>query len=293
MLKKKIYWLKLISRIKRNRLMMLGSFITLIFVLIALFAPVITSSNARRPYQMPRDWSNILVPPGTHGHLLGTTTTGGDIFYGLVWGARITIQYAFIIGIIQIVIGTLVGALAGYFGGWIDTTLMRITDLFLSIPMLILAMPIAMILGVSMNSIAIALIVVGWTRIARIVRSAVLETCATEYIQSAEAIGCNDRQIMIRHVLPNSISPLLVQGTLNLGNIILAIAGLSFIGLAPAGLTEWGRMVALGQERLIEGYWWPVVFPGLSIFLFVLGINLLGDGIRDLMDPSLKNLEQG
>jgi peptide/nickel transport system permease protein len=268
--------------------MCIGLIILLSFSSVALLAPLLTEPNRPDPYQLKRDWAHVLAKPGSFGHPLGTDDRGSDIYYGIIWGARISIKYGILIAVTQTLLGAVLGLLAGYYSGYVDLVLMRVTDLFLSLPRLILAMALATVFGISLNSIALALVLTGWTRPARLTRSAVINAKLEGYIEAARALGASHTRIILRHIFPNTLSPLLVQATLDLGTIILSISGLAFIGLAPAGTTEWGSMIANAQSRLIGGYWWPALFPGLAIFLFVLGANLVGDGVRDILDPRLR-----
>ena len=272
----------------RNKLMGVGLVIMLAFIFIALVAPLITTPNRPNPYQLRRDWSCILAPPGTPSHVFGTDDRGSDIFYGIIWGARTSIKYGLLICISQSILGALVGLIAGYYQGIVGITLMRITDMFLSLPRLILAMAFGAIFGISLQSIAFSLILTGWTRPARITRSAVIGVQAEQYVEAIKALGASSTRILFRHVLPNALSPLIIQATMDLGAIILSISGLAFIGLAPAGIAEWGSMIAIAQARLVGGYWWTAALPGIAIFLFVLGANLVGDGVRDVLDPKLR-----
>lgn len=275
-------------KLRRNKLMFVGLIILLLFASIALLAPILAEPNRPDPYQLKRDWAHILAPPGSYGHLLGTDDYGSDIFYGIVWGARTSIKFGLLICIAQTLIGALIGLVSAYCSGYVEIVLMRLTDIFLSLPRLILAMAFATAFGISLNSIALSLIVTGWPRPARIMRAAAIEVKSEDYIEAVRALGASHLRIVLRHLFPNSLSPLIVQATMDLGTTILSISGLAFIGLAPAGTAEWGAMIAIAQGRLIGGYWWPALFPGLAIFLFVLGVNLVGDGARDLLDPRLR-----
>ena len=274
--------------LSKNKLAGVGLVILLAFVGMALSAPLITTPNRPDPYQLRRDWSHILAPPGSSGHIFGTDDRGSDIFYGIIWGARTSIKYGLLICVAQTVVGGLIGLIAGYYTGLVSIALMRLTDMFLSLPRLILAMAFGTVFGISLQSIAFSLILTGWTRPARIMRSAVIDIQSEQYVEAVRAVGAGSPRILFRHVLPNALSPLIIQATMDLGAIILSISGLAFIGLAPAGIAEWGSMIAIAQGRLIGGYWWTALFPGVAIFLFVLGANLVGDGVRDLLDPKLR-----
>lgn len=251
----------------------------------AVFAPIITEPNTPDPYQMPRDWSALAVPPGSPGHILGTTNVGGDVLYGVVWGARTSLRLSVIVVTLTVVIGVAVGSIAGFRGGKIDEILMRIVDIFLSIPELIFALAIAAVLGPSFRNIILALAVVFWVKYARIMRAQIIHIKENEYVDAARVIGDSPWRIYRRDILPNSITPVVVQATLDMGNIVLVGATLSFIGLSEAGIAEWGVLVSEGQAGISAGRWWASTFPGMMVFLWALAFNLFGDGLRDVFDP--------
>ena len=251
----------------------------------AIFAPLITEPNTPDAYQMPRDWGAISVPPGSEGHPLGTTNVGGDVLYGIIWGARTSLRLSVIVVSLTVVIGVAVGSVAGFRGGKIDEVLMRIVDVFLSIPELIFALAIAAVLGPSFRNIILALAVVFWVKYARIMRTQVIHVKENEYVDAARMIGDSPWRIYRKDVLPNAITPVVVQATLDMGNIVLVGATLSFIGLSEAGIAEWGVLVSEGQAGISAGRWWASTFPGMMVFLWALGFNLFGDGLRDVLDP--------
>ncbi len=251
----------------------------------AVFAPLLIEPNTPDAYQMPRDWGAIAVPPGSPGHLLGTTNVGGDVLYGVVWGARTSLRLSVIVVTLTVVIGVAVGSIAGFRGGKIDEILMRIVDIFLSIPELIFALAIAAVLGPSFRNIILALAVVFWVKYARIMRAQIIHIKENEYVDAARVIGDSPWRIYRRDILPNSITPVVVQATLDMGNIVLVGATLSFIGLSEAGIAEWGVLVSEGQAGISAGRWWASTFPGMMVFLWALAFNLFGDGLRDVFDP--------
>lgn len=221
-------------------------------------------------------------------HYFGTDSIGGDIFSRCLWALQLDLLLAIWVVFAAIIIGTIIGATAGYFGGWVDQLTMRVTDIFFAFPGLILAMAIAAALGQSMFNLSIALIAVWWAGYARIARGQVLSEKNRLYVEAAKAVGLSNTRIIFRHVLPNSIYPLLVAATLDLGGVVLTAAGLSFIGFgANPGDAELGRMIADGRNYFIAAPW-VVFFPGIVIFLIVLAFNLIGDGIRDVMDPKIR-----
>ncbi|HEX6148066.1 MAG TPA: ABC transporter permease [Acidimicrobiia bacterium] len=269
----------------RNPTTVIGLVIIVLLLSMAILAPVLTTPNVPDPYQMPRDWGARDEPPGTPGFPLGTTTTGGDVFYGVLWGARTSLQLSVIVVGITVTVGVIVGSLAGFIGGKIDEILMRIVDVFLAIPELIFALAIAAVLGPSFGNIIFALAVVFWVKYARIIRGQIIHIKQNEYVDAARVSGDSRFKIYRKDVLPNSITPVMVQATMDMGGIVLTAATLSFIGLAEAGLAEWGVLVADGQAGISAGKWWASTFPGLMVFLWALAFNLVGDGLRDVLDP--------
>ena len=270
-----------------NPLTLLGVLIVLFFVALALAAPEIAPPPGDQPYQMPRDWANRLVPPGSPAHPLGTSRTGGDIFYGIVWGSRLSIAISLSVVTVSVLIGVTVGTLAGFFGGWVDELLMRTVDGLIALPATVLALAIVTALGPSYVNIGIALSTMLWGTYARIIRGEVIHVKNEEYVDAARVIGQPRHAIITRHVLPNAIQPIFVQATLEIGAIVIIASGLAFIGLAEPGLAEWGRLTAQGQQDLIRGKWWPSLVPGLAIFLWAFGWNMIGDGLRDVLDPRM------
>jgi peptide/nickel transport system permease protein len=262
-----------------------GAVLIVLMLGMAIFAPLIIPANERGAYQMPRDLTSVAVPPGTPGHLLGTTRLGGDVLYGIVWGSRLSLQLSLYVVGGAVLIGLLVGTTAGLAGGRVDAFLMRIVDVFLSIPELIFPLAIAAILGPSFTNIVVALAVIMWARYARIIRSQILLVREEDYVDAARAIGDSRFGIIRRDILPNSFTPVAVQATLDMGHAVLFGATLAFIGLAVAGQAEWGTLVSEGQADIIAGRWWTSTFPGLMVFLWALSFNLVGDGLRDVLDP--------
>ena len=263
----------------------LGAVIVVVLLAVALFAPLLVEPNQPDPYQLPRDWANVDAPPGTAGHLLGTTSEGGDVFYGVVWGARLSVRLSLTVVAVAVAIGLVVGSLSAVIGGKVDEFLMRIVDVFMSVPELIFPLAIAAVLGPSFANIILALSLVLWAKYARIIRSQILRVRESTYVEATSAIGDSKLRIFVKDILPNSITPMVVQATLEMGHVVLLGATLSFIGLAQAGLAEWGVLVSSGHRGIASGYWWTSTFPGLMIFLWALGFNLVGDGLRDALDP--------
>ncbi|HET9422881.1 MAG TPA: ABC transporter permease [Nocardioides sp.] len=262
-----------------------GAIVIVLLIGMAIFAPLITEANTPDPYQMPRDWRQTDAPPGTSGHILGTTSDGGDVLYGIVWGARLSVRLSVTVVIVSVLIGVIIGSLAAVIGGKVDELLMRVVDVFMSVPELIFPLAIAAVLGPSFTNIIIALACVLWAKYARIIRAEILRVRQSSYVEAATAIGDSKFRIYRRDILPNSITPISVQATLEMGHVVLLGATLSFIGLAEAGLAEWGVLVSEGYRGIAAGRWWAATFPGLMIFLWALAFNLVGDGLRDALDP--------
>jgi peptide/nickel transport system permease protein len=262
-----------------------GAVVIGLLVGMAVFAPLLMEPNTRDVYQLPRDWARTDAPPGTSGHLLGTTSDGGDVLYGVIWGARLSVRLSLTVVAVAVVIGVIVGSVSAVVGGKVDEFLMRIVDVFLSVPELIFPLAIAAVLGPSFTNIIVALAAVLWAKYARIIRAQILRVRESPYVEAASAVGDSRLRIYTRDILPNSITPVAVQATLEMGHVVLLGATLSFIGLAEAGLAEWGVLVAEGHRGIASGRWWTATFPGLMIFLWALAFNLVGDGLRDALDP--------
>ena len=277
--------IEILQSVLANPTTVIGMVIVVSLLLMALLAPIITEPNMPDPYQMPRDWKAARSAPLTPGHVLGTTNRGGDVFYGVVWGARTSLKLSLIVVCLTVVVGVTIGSIVGIVGGKVDEILMRIVDVFLSIPELIFALAIAAILGPSFTNIILALVVVFWVKYARIMRAQVIRIKQRDYVDAARVMGDSKMQIYLKDILPNSFSPVMVQATLDMGNIVLVGATLSFIGLSEAGIAEWGVLVSEGQAGISAGRWWASTFPGLMVFLWALAFNLVGDGLRDVLDP--------
>ena len=288
---------KMLRQITRNPLSIVGIFFVLIFVGIAVFAPVIAPppAGARDAYLIPRDGFKAEPQPPNAEHLFGTTEGQYDIFYGVIWGTRTAFLAGLLIVALALVIGLTVGSLAAYFGGWVDDVLMRITEIFLAFPFLIAALTLAAVLqpklGRGLYTGIIALVVFGWMSYARLIRGDILSTKEREYVLAARSLGVRDWRILFRHILPNSIFPVIVVASLEIGTYVLSFAALSFLGLgAELGYADWGQMLALSRNWItnLSKYWYIVVYPGMALLFFVLGWNLIGDAIRDIVDPRLR-----
>lgn len=274
-----------IKRFSRNPLAMAGLSFILLLVLVAVFADFIAPLGFAE-----RTQPQLSRAGPSRDHWFGTDTIGRDVFSRVVYGTRVSLKIGVLATTLALTIGVLFGATAGFFGGWIDTLMMRITDVFLSIPYIILAIAIATIFGRSENAIIVVLGVTGWLPISRIVRASFLGLKQLEYAEAAAALGFNKRRIMFRHLLPNASQPIIVYGTVSIGGVILSEAALSFLGVGPQPPTPaWGLMVADAGAGSLASAPHMLFFPGLAIFLTVLAFVLVGDGLRDALDPKLKS----
>jgi peptide/nickel transport system permease protein len=286
------------SRFRKHKLAMAGAVILLGMVLVAVFAHQLAPYDPN--YLDPR-WLGTPLPPCFQdasqcaGHVLGTDEVGRDLLSRLMFGARISLTVGVAAVVMELVIGTLLGAVAGYYGGWVDYVVMRITDVFLSIPLLPLLLVLTAIVAESSSkaSLGFGVIVViigalSWPGVARLVRASYLSLREREYTEAARALGNGDLRIMLRHLLPNAIAPIIVQATLDVANVIVLESTLSFLGFGIQPPTaSWGNMLANAEANL-EIAWWAAVFPGLCILITVLAINYIGDGLRDALDPNMR-----
>lgn len=266
---------------KSNYLFTLGVIICLAWILAAIFAPVIA------PYDpIAQDLTLRLQPPSAE-HWFGTDTFGQDIFSRVIYGGRYSLLAGCLTVVIAGIIGTFYGAIAGYVGGRTDNIMMRISEMILSFPSLVLAMIINAVLGSNLFNTMFALVVVAWPTYARLMRSVVLSVKENEYVTASEALGASRLRILVKEIIPNSISSVLIMATTDIGNQILMFSTLSFLGLGSAPPTpEWGMMVSEGVDYFNK--FWVAGFPGLAIFTMAVGANFIGDGLRDLLDPKLR-----
>jgi peptide/nickel transport system permease protein len=231
--------------------------------------------------------SDRLLPPGAH-HWMGTDQYGRDILSRLIYSSRISLAVGLVAVSIYVLIGTGIGSIAGYYGGWVDSVLMRLTDIFLCIPTFLLILMVIAFVGPSIVNIMVVIGLTSWTDVARLVRGEILSLKEREFIQAARVIGMKDSRIILKHLLPNALGPVLVVATLGIGGAILIESSLSYLGLGVQPPTpSWGNMLEEGKEHLTDA-WWLITFPGVAIFLTVLGYNLLGEGLRDYLDPRLR-----
>jgi peptide/nickel transport system permease protein len=261
----------------RQPLALVGASLALLWFLVALFAPLVA------PYDpLEQSFTPFESPSGDH--LFGTDELGRDVFSRVVYGARISLPLGVLLVVLASTIGGTLGALAGYFRGWVDGAVMRTADLVFAFPAIILAMVVTAALGRGLTNAVLALVIVAWPSYARVVRSLVLSVGDSEYVWATRLLGSSARRALVREVLPNVVGPVLVLATLDVGNAILLLSGLSFLGLgAQPPAAEWGSMVATGTQYF--QFWWMGTFPGLAIFTAVLAFNFVGDSLRDVFDP--------
>ena len=296
------------ARIRSSRLSIVGATIVACYAVLALACPWIAPaghpSQGGDPYMMPK--FGILVtpqPPGSivRGNyaLFGTTAWQYDIYYGCVWGARSAFRVGLLVVVPSLLVGLIFGMSAGYFGGYLDELFMRITDVIMAFPSLILNMALIVTLvplGVQrLDAVLLSFVLVGWTSYARVIRGEILRTKNEDYVEAAKSVGCSDLRVIVKHILPNSIYPVLIMTSLDIGTTVLGVAALTFIGLgAPEGYADWGQLIAYSRNFIYGkpdnpfGYWYTFVIPGLFISLFTLGWNLLGDAFRDILDPTIR-----
>ncbi len=265
---------------KRNRLAVLGLVIVLGLIVVAAFAPWIATHD---PYA--QDLTRRLLPPGSQGHWFGTDEFGRDTFSRLVYGARITLMIVVLVAAIAAPIGLLVGTAAGYLGGWVDAVLMRVTDVFLAFPSLILALAFVAALGPGIENAIIAIALTSWPPYARIARAETITIRNSDYIAVARMQGARTARILWAYIMPLCVASLVVRVTLDMAGIILTAAGLGFLGLgAQPPMAEWGAMISAGRRYVLD-QWWVATIPGIAIIVVSLAFNLLGDGLRDVLDP--------
>jgi peptide/nickel transport system permease protein len=267
-------------RFRRNPLAMIGLFISLTLIFMSIFAPLLA------PYDpIVQSLPDRLLPPLTPGHWMGTDDFGRDIYSRLLYGSRITLYIVLLVILTAPVVGLIIGTVAGYFGGWVDAVLMRITDIFLAFPKLILALALVAVLGPGMVNAVLAIAITSWPPYARVARAETLTVRNSDYIAATRLQGASALRLIWGHVMPMCLPSVIIRVTLDMAGVILTAAGLGFLGLGvQPPLPEWGLMISAGRKFLFE-QWWVATMPGLAIFIVSLGFNLLGDGLRDVLDP--------
>ena len=274
---------EILRRLLKNKMAVIGGGIVLLIIVISIFAKYFS------PYSPiainPKD---ILMPP-TKSHLLGTDSIGRDVLSRMIYGARISLLVGFISVGIATIIGTVLGALAGYYGGWVDSIIMRFVDIMLCFPSFFLILAVIAFLEPSIVNIMLVIGLTGWMGVSRLVRAEFLRLKRLDFVQAMKALGASDGRIIFKHILPNALAPVLVTATLGIAGAVLTESALSFLGLGVQPPTpSWGNILAEGKDN-IEIAWWLSLYPGLAILITVLGYNLLGEGIRDAIDPRLKD----
>jgi len=276
-------WKEALRSFKKSKVAVVGAGIVFFFIIVALIGPWIAPQGINEQLLSDR-----LLKPSS-AHWLGTDDFGRDILSRIIHGARISLSVGFFSVIGSIVAGSILGIVAGYYGKWIDGIISRIFDIMLAFPSILLAIAVVSVLGPSLQNALIAIAIINIPNFGRLIRSKVLSIKEEEYINSAKAIGMRDIRILFSHILPNSMAPVIVQGTLAIASAIIEAAALGFLGLgAQAPAPEWGKMLADARVNFINAPW-TMIFPGFAIMLTVLGFNLMGDGLRDALDPRMKN----
>lgn len=275
-------WRVIMRQLRRNRTAMIGAAILLIEIILAIGAPIIA------PYDPLDQNPRAALQAPSREHLMGTDDTGRDLFSRVIWGSRISLRVGIVSVLIGGGIGILLGVIAGFRGGWVDNLIMRFMDLLLAFPGILLALGIIAILGPGLSNVMLAVGISSIPAYTRVARGSTLALRQREFVVSARSIGAKDRRIMLLYILPNVLPPLVVLATLGIAGAILTAAGLSFIGLGAVPPTpEWGAILTLGRKYINQA-WWYTTFPGLAIMITVLGINMLGDALRDALDPKLR-----
>ncbi|MBQ0140153.1 MAG: ABC transporter permease [Kurthia sp.] len=268
---------------RKSKLAVIGTIIVAFFIFLAIFGPLLAPQGINE-----QNFKMKLQPPSSE-HWFGTDVFGRDILSRVILGSRLSLMVGFASVSISIVVGSILGILAGYYGKWIDTIISRIFDILLAFPSILLAIAIVTALGPSLFNALIAIAIINIPNFGRLIRSKVLSLKEEEFITAARAIGMKDMRILAAHILPNSMTPIIVQGTLAIATAIIEAASLGFLGLgAQAPAPEWGKMLSDARVYLVNAPW-TMIFPGLAIMLTVLGFNLMGDGLRDAFDPKMKN----
>ncbi|MEM2294005.1 MAG: ABC transporter permease [Nitrososphaerota archaeon] len=284
------------KRIRQSPLSIAGLIIIMFYVALAIAAPILAPPQPDRdPYIIPNYGISPIPQPPSSQFIFGTTEGQYDLYYGCIWGVRTALRTGIMVTIGVLIIGIVIGCIAGYYGGKIDEIFMRITDIFYAVPTLVLAMAIIVLFGVGIDNVIKAMIITGWPTYARLMRGEVLRVKNEDYVLAARAVGCSDYRIITKHILPNAIYPVIIMATMNIGNIVLAASALSFLGLgSPRGYADLGWLISLSRNWILGlpgnpfAFWHTYTIPGLFIFTFVLGWNLLGDAFRDMLDPLIR-----
>ena len=280
----------------KNPLGLIGLVLLVFFVVMGILAPVLAPPAwEHEPYRIPRDGYSSVPKPPSPEHPFGTAEGQYDIYYGIVWGTRTAWTVSLIVVSLSALIGIVTGSIAAFYGGVLDEILMRITDIFYAFPFLVGAMVLTTILGRGLTNVMVALVALGWMGYARLIRGDILQIREADYVQAARAAGANSLRLIWRHILPNAIWPVVVQGTMSMGSIVITAAALSFLGVgAPVGYADWGQLISYARNWILGlygnplAYWYVVIYPSIAITLFCLSWNLVGDALRDILDPRLR-----
>jgi len=280
----------------KNPLGLIGLVLLVFFVVVGILAPVLAPPAwENEPYRIPRSGYSSVPKPPSPEHPFGTAEGQFDIYYGIIWGTRTAWRVSLIVVGCSAFVGIMVGSVAAFYGGILDEVLMRVTDIFYAFPFLVGAMVLTTILGRGLANVMIALIVLGWMGYARLIRGDILQIREADYVQAARAAGAGSLRLILRHILPNAIWPVVVQGTMSMGSIVITAAALSFLGVgAPLGYADWGQLISYARNWILGlygnplAYWYVVIYPSIAITLFCLSWNLVGDALRDILDPRLR-----
>jgi len=309
---------RIVTGLLKTPASILGFILITLFIIVALAAPLIMPPvTPNDPYKIPRDgfsseprpmmadwtrnppelpfWWKPIMKTDHWVHILGTSQGQYDVFYGIIWGTRTAFRTGFIVVIATFLIGVIIGSVSAYYGGAVDNVIMRIVDVFLTLPFLLAALILAAVLtpkiGKSLLPALIALITFGWMQYARLIRGDILSVKQRDYVMAAQVIGVKDSRILFRHIIPNAIFPTLVYASLGFGDVVLTFAALSFLGIGTqVGYADWGQVLSFARNWItsLNTYWYIIVWPGLTLVLFVMGWNLVGDALRDVLDPRMR-----
>jgi len=285
-----------LKKLFKNPLSLVGTLLLIAFILVAVLAPVLAPPpRPAEPYRIPRSGFKVEPKAPSEEHPFGTTEGQYDIYYAMIWGTRTALRIGLIVTGISVVVGIAIGSLAAMGGGWLDEILMRIVDIFLAFPFIVAAMVLATLLGKGLDKVMIAMVAFGWMGYARLIRGDIMAVREKEFVTAARAIGTHPFSILIRHILPNCIFPVLVQSTMQIGSMVVWASTLSFLGVgAPEGYADWGQVISFSRNWIISSgnnpfqYWYTLVYPAGALVLFVLSWNLVGDALRDILDPRLR-----
>ncbi|MDJ1431129.1 ABC transporter permease [Halostagnicola sp. A-GB9-2] len=298
-------WRRIVSRLARDRLALIGIVVVVLMTVTALVArPISVSGMTVQPFSLAPFDPTATAVGGRHDapsmtHLMGTNRQGQDMLSRVMVGGRYSISIGLVVTAIAATVGVIYGSISGYFGGWVDSVLMRFLDLVFAFPALVLALILVALFGGGFWPLVGAFALVGWASYARIIRGEILKVKQNEYVLAAKALGARDRSVLFRHIIPNAIAPVVVQATLSIGTVVIGVAALGFLGIGfSPGTPEWGTMLDAERDTLATGaggawYWWATIFPGLMIFLFVMSMNMIGDVINDALDTQVDDVGHG